>query len=210
MRPITTLFMALLATFIMTACSQEKPPAQEPAQTAPVANIPAIDAAQQAAEEAKQRVEETAAVAKTEAEKSVEAVKEHAAAVTEQAAVVKEQAAEVKEQAAAVKEQAAAVTEQTKAAATETAAKVKQEAAAAAAVASASKGPKVVGYEGSMGKVTFDHAGHAENMACSKCHPTDPAVTIVMNKEVGHTLCKDCHQSSGGNAPTSCAGCHVK
>lgn len=204
MRPITTLFMALLATFIMTACSQEKPPAQEPAQTAPVANIPAIDAAQQAAEEAKQRVEETAAVAKTEAEKSVEAVKEHAAAVTEQAAAVTEQAA-------VVKEQAAAVTEQTKAAVTETATKVKQEAAAVvAAVAPAAKGPKVVSYEGSMGKVTFDHAGHADKMACSKCHPTEPAVTIVMNKEVGHTLCKDCHQSSGGNAPTACAGCHVK
>ncbi|MHB1399437.1 MAG: cytochrome c3 family protein [Trichloromonadaceae bacterium] len=170
MRPITTLFMALLATFIMTACSQEKPPAQEPAQTAPVATIPAIDAAQQAAEEAKQRVEETAAAARTEAEKSV--------------AEVKEQAAEVKVQAAEVKVQAAA--------------------------AAAAKGPKVVNYEGSMGKVTFDHAGHAENMACSKCHPTEPAVTIVMNKEVGHTLCKDCHQSSGGNAPTSCAGCHVK
>lgn len=187
MRPITTLFMALLATLIMTACTQEQPPAPKPAEPAPTATIPAVEAAKQVAEEVKQKVEETAVAAKTEAEKSVEVVKEQAAAVTEQA----------------------------KTAVTETADKVKQETAAAVTavakpVAAAAKAPKVVSYETSMGKVTFDHAGHADKLACSKCHPTEPAMTIVINKEVGHTLCKGCHQSSGGNAPTACAGCHVK
>ena len=132
-------------------------------------------------------VEETAAAAKTEAGKSVEAVKEQAATATEQA----------------------------KTATTETADKVKQEAAEAVAAAAkpaaaGAKAPKMVSYETSMGKITFNHAAHAEKMACSKCHPTEPAVTIAINKEVGHTLCKGCHQSSGGSAPTACAGCHVK
>lgn len=191
MRPITTLFMALLTTLIITACTQEQPAAPKPADPTPAAVPAAVEAAKQVAEEVKQKVEETAAAATTEAEKSVEAVKEQAAAVTEQA----------------------------KAAVTETADKVKQEAAAAvtatAAVvakpaATAAKGPKVVSYETSMGKVTFDHAAHADKLACSKCHPTEPAVTIAMTKEIGHTLCKGCHQTSGGNAPTACAGCHVK
>ncbi len=191
MRPITTFFMALLATFIMTACSKEQPPAQEPAKPAPAATIPAVESAKQVAAEANQKVEDTAAAAKTEAEKSAEIAKE----------------------------QAAAVTEQTKAAATETVDQVKQESAAAvttvapAAVkpaAAAAKAPKVVSYEASNGNVTFDHAAHADKMACSKCHPTDPAVAIVINKDIAHTLCKGCHQTSGGNAPTACAGCHVK
>lgn len=191
MRPITTLFMALLATVILTACTKEQPAAPKPAEPAPATAPPAVEAAKQATEEIKQKVEETAAAAKTEAKKSVEAVKEQAAAVTEQA----------------------------KAAVAETAGKVKQESEAAATAVppavvkpavTAAKAPKVVSYAASMGKVTFDHAAHAGRLACSKCHQTEPPANIVINKEIAHALCKGCHQTSGGKAPTACSGCHVK
>lgn len=187
MRPITTLMIALLATLLMTACSQESTKPPEPAKPAETALPAAVEQAKQVAEEVKQKVEETAAAVKQEAAPQVEAVKEQVTTVTEQA----------------------------KTAVTETVDKAKETAAAAAtavtaAAKPAAKAPTEVVYQASNGKVTFNHASHAKLVDCSKCHPTEPAVAIAMTKEVGHTLCKGCHQSSGGNAPTACAGCHVK
>ncbi len=187
MRPITNLFMALLAAFIVTACSKEQSAETkplEPASTTVSATASAaVGAAMQAGEAVKQKVEETAAAAKTEVKKSVEVVKE----------------------------QTATATEHVKAVVTETAGKVKEKAAAAVKpAASVAKTPKVVTYPASMGTVTFDHGSHAARLACSKCHSTEPPATIVIDKEVAHALCRACHKAEGGKAPTVCAGCHVK
>lgn len=183
MRPITALFTALLATLLITACSQESAKPPEPAKPAETALPAAVEQAKQVAEEVKQKVEETATAVRQEAAPKVEEVKEQAAAMTEQA----------------------------KTAVAETVDKTKDAAAAVAtAVTPAAKSPSEVVYETSMGKITFNHASHAKLLDCNKCHPTEPALTIAMTKEIGHTLCKGCHQTSGGTAPTACAGCHVK
>ncbi|MCK5340130.1 MAG: cytochrome c3 family protein, partial [Desulfobulbaceae bacterium] len=74
----------------------------------------------------------------------------------------------------------------------------------------------------------FPHRFHQDFMACMKCHHTkDRTMTIekcykchnqdIGNekldtlKEVGHTLCKDCHKAArkaGKNAPGKCSTCH--
>ncbi len=187
MRSITNLFIALVAAFILSACSRE-----QSAETKPVEPVPttvsaaasvAVAVAMPATEAVKQKVEETPAAVKTEVKKSV----------------------------GVVKEQTAAATEQAKAAVTATAGNVKETAAAAVKPeASGAKMPTVVTYTASMGTVTFDHGSHAGRLACSKCHSTEPPATIVIDKEVAHALCRNCHKAEGGKAPTVCAGCHVK
>jgi len=59
------------------------------------------------------------------------------------------------------------------------------------------------------GKIAFNHAGHAGRLGCSVCHSTNPPQKVeVSGMAAGHALCKNCHQSSGGKAPTACNGCH--
>ena len=186
--------MVLIAACLFTACSEEKPPAPPappPPPAAPATGAPtAVEAAKQAAEAVREKAAETAAVAKAEAGRVVDAVKD---------------------QAAEVKQKMPTTVEQAKTVVTEKVDKIKQEAAAVvAATAKPAKAPAEVVYEAANGNVTFNHVTHAKSLACVKCHPGDTPGPIPMTKEVGHGLCKDCHQAVGGKAPTSCAGCHIK
>jgi hypothetical protein len=69
--------------------------------------------------------------------------------------------------------------------------------------------PGVIVYEAKNGKVTFNHAGHAERLDCAKCHQQDPPEKIEISRETAHsTACQDCHKQMQG--PVKCAECHVK
>lgn len=184
MRPIMTLFVALLTTLLLSACKQESPPPR------PETAKPAATETQPVSEEAKPPVAEPVTEAQKEAEKPAADAQAPATAVTEEARTPA--AAAVQE----AQQEVAPVT-----------------AAAPATVkpaAPAAEGPATVIYEATMGKVTFNHAVHSASLDCSKCHPTDPPQKVVIDKEIAHTLCKDCHKEAGGNAPTACTGCHKK
>lgn len=59
------------------------------------------------------------------------------------------------------------------------------------------------------GVVTFDHKGHADKMACDKCHVGEPA-KIAIDKAAAHgAACKDCHVTAKVG-PAKCGECHVK
>lgn len=65
-----------------------------------------------------------------------------------------------------------------------------------------------VTYESKKGNVTFNHKGHSDAMACTACHPGEPA-KIAIDKDAAHgAACKDCHKDKGG--PTKCNDCHTK
>lgn len=66
---------------------------------------------------------------------------------------------------------------------------------------------KVVVYNASFGRVSFDHAKHSAKEKCTSCHAGTPA-RFVLGKDKAHQLCKTCHQQKGG--PTQCTGCHKK
>ncbi len=188
MRSITTIFAALLAICFMSACSKESPPPQEAAKPAVREPQPSSQPSREMKAEAKQQFQETVGEVKQEAKKEFKEVKKEAAVVAD---AVKTTAGE-----------AVAIVKQ----------EVSPPAAPVAAepVKPASKGPDLVTYAASMGKVTFRHAEHASRLACGKCHPSDPPQKLVITKAFAHSLCKGCHQASGGQAPTACAGCHKK
>lgn len=64
------------------------------------------------------------------------------------------------------------------------------------------------------GTVSFDHGMHSEVMGeCTDCHSALQAAGGEVNKEFGHTFCKQCHKDIGTvhpNAPVRCGGCHKK
>jgi PBP1b-binding outer membrane lipoprotein LpoB len=139
---------------------------------------------------------EKPAATKQEASPVTEEIKQKVEVVqqkAEEAATAIKQ--EVQTQAEAVEQQAATVVEQGKVGLAEMVAKVSQE-------------PKTVSYPASKGLVTFNHAVHAEQYACNSCHETDPPQKLAIDRATAHALCKGCHKESGGDAPTSCSGCH--
>jgi len=107
----------------------------------------------------------------------------------------------------ALKKGAETAADEITATASKAVATVKEE---AASMMAGMHGPGTVVYNATMGKVTFDHAAHSGRLACAKCHTTDPPKVIAIDKKVAHTLCTDCHRTSGEKAPTTCTGCHVK
>jgi len=191
MRTVLTMLAALLTVLFLTACSQEPPPAQEPAKTAVQPPQPASEPSRQMAEKADKELQETLGAVKQEAEKEAQTVEKEAAAIAEKAESVVSEAADQ-----AKKDAGTAVSD--------------LKAVLPAPSAPADQGPVTVVYEASMGRVSFDHAGHSGRLACSKCHPTDPPEKIAIDKELAHTLCKGCHKESDGTAPTACSGCHKK
>ena len=212
MRQLIRLFMVLLIITLMLACSQETPPVETPAKPVATEPKPVSEQAGEAVAEVKQQVKEAVAEIKQEAVKQVEAVKEKA---NKQVDAVKEKA---NKQVDAVKVEAAAVIEQTKTSTIGVVDKAKQGTISALAGLTAKtpaaspvvKGPDLVVYEASQGKVTFNHAEHSSSLDCNSCHQTDPPQKIAMTKTLAHSLCKDCHKASGGDAPTACTGCHKK
>jgi hypothetical protein len=206
MRFIIPLFAALL--LVVSACSQESTPPQETAKPAIREPSPAPPAAPVAEE--KNPLAEPVKPLVSEVQEKVEQV------VTE---VEKEVAQKVE----SVKEQTAAITEDVKTATAGTVEKIQHGAASAlsglksetargdeqSALPAVTSPPTVV-YDASMGKVSFNHAGHAERSECSSCHPTDPPQKIAIDKLKAHTLCTGCHKASDGSAPTTCSGCHKK
>lgn len=73
----------------------------------------------------------------------------------------------------------------------------------------APKPPGIVFFPASLGKVAFDHPGHAKRLACTACHGPEPPRKIALNKDKAHQLCKGCHEQKAAG-PTKCNACHVK
>ena len=66
-----------------------------------------------------------------------------------------------------------------------------------------------VTYENKQGKVTFNHKGHSDKIACKDCHGDAAPAKIAVDKDKAHgAACKDCHKAKGG--PTKCGDCHKK
>ncbi|NJD91750.1 MAG: cytochrome C [Geobacter sp.] len=72
-------------------------------------------------------------------------------------------------------------------------------------------GPDTIELPASMGKVTFNHKLHQENLKdCSKCHAKPAGGKIEgFGKDLAHNICKGCH-AANNKGPTSCKECHKK
>lgn len=68
----------------------------------------------------------------------------------------------------------------------------------------------VVEFPASMGKVTFNHKKHQENLKdCKICHEKGPGKIEGFGKEFAHKTCKGCHAEKK-QGPTGCKDCHKK
>ncbi len=182
MRRIMVLCLLVLALSFMTACSQEPDPDQQAVKSDAAVSQSSTETTKPVVEEVTKKVEETVSVVKAEA--------------TEQVEVVKKQAADV--------------VDQTKASVTDVVDSVEKSAVPAKKTTPVEmKGPDLVSYDASKGKVIFNHTDHSSRLGCSECHTTDPPKKIVINMQTAHELCKGCHKGVS-NAPTSCTGCHQK
>lgn len=182
MRQIMVLCLVALALSFMTACSQEPDPVQQPVKPDAAVRQSSTETTKTAVEEVKKKVDETVSVVK----------------------------AEVAEQVEVVKGEAADVVDQTRASVVAVVDTVEKSAGSAMkTIALEMKGPDLVSYDASKGKVTFNHTDHSTRLACSECHTTDPPQKIVINMQTAHVLCKGCHKGVN-NAPTACTGCHQK
>lgn len=72
-------------------------------------------------------------------------------------------------------------------------------------------GPDTIELPASIGKVTFNHKQHQENLKdCSKCHASPTGGKIAgFGKDLAHNTCKGCH-AANNKGPTSCKECHKK
>jgi hypothetical protein len=84
-----------------------------------------------------------------------------------------------------------------------------EEKPAPAAVSAAIPQPEVVTYDGSYGRVLFNHQSHAAMDTCGSCHGADPPGKIALGKDKAHQLCRGCHQQKSAG-PTQCNACHHK
>jgi hypothetical protein len=176
------LCLVALALSFMTACSQEPDPDQQPVKPDAAVSQSSTKTTKPAVEEVKKKVDETVSVVKAE--------------VAEQVEVVKKQAADVVDQTRA---SVVAVVDTVE----------KSTVPAMKTIALEMKGPDLVSYDASKGKVTFNHTDHSTRLACSECHTIEPPQKIVINMETAHVPCKGCHKGAS-DAPTSCSGCHLK
>lgn len=68
----------------------------------------------------------------------------------------------------------------------------------------------VIELPASMGKVTFNHKQHQDQLKdCKKCHSGAPGKIAEKNKDWAHKTCKGCHTEMK-KGPTSCKECHKK
>lgn len=86
------------------------------------------------------------------------------------------------------------------------------------------KAPDTVVFESAKGKVTFNHAAHAEAYACNDCHhKTKDGETSqkcktchektfsAFHNKTSNLSCVGCHKAVGaGPGYTPCSGCHKK
>ena len=188
MRSLRLLLAVLTALLLMAACSQRQPADQQPAQ--PVITVATKDS---------QPISREVATVGQQLEKETRRAEKDA-----------------EQTAAAVGEEAASAAADTASAVEKTLGKAEKDVAAAlddnqpSTPPPVARAPDVVVYPGPRGKVVFTHAIHAARLDCGRCHTHDPPQKIAINREVAHTLCRGCHQESGGRAPLYCSGCHKK
>ena len=182
MQRIMVLCLVVLAVSFMTACSQEPDPVQQPVKPGAAVRQSSPVATKAAVEEVTQKVDETVSVVKAEVAEQVEVVKREAAYVVDQSSASVIAVVDTVEK-SAVSAMKTNILEM--------------------------KGPDLVSYDASKGKVTFNHTDHSSRLGCSECHTTEPPQKIVINMETAHVLCKGCHKGVS-NAPKSCSGCHFK
>ena len=185
MRSSRLLFVILPALLLIGACSQQQPADRRPPQ--PVQSAATGSPVHHEVATAGQQVEKEASRVEEDAEQVAAKVGKEAdsAAADTASAVEKTLGKAEKDVAAALDNQQTAPPE-------------------------AAKAPDTVVYPGPRGKVVFTHAIHAARLDCGRCHTHDPPEKIAINREVAHTLCRGCHQESGGHAPLYCSGCHKK
>ena len=82
---------------------------------------------------------------------------------------------------------------------------------AVTAFAGASFAADVIELPASMGKVSFPHKKHIEQLKeCTKCHANSTGGKIAeLGKDWAHKTCKGCHAEMK-KGPTSCKECHKK
>jgi cytochrome c553 len=81
---------------------------------------------------------------------------------------------------------------------------------AVTAFAAAAFAADVIELPASMGKVSFNHKKHQEELKdCKKCHEKGPGKIAELGKEWAHKTCKGCHAEMK-KGPTSCKECHKK
>ena len=82
---------------------------------------------------------------------------------------------------------------------------------AVTAFAGAAFAADVIELPASMGKVSFNHKKHQEELKdCTKCHEKATGGKIAeLGKDWAHKTCKGCH-SEMKKGPTSCKDCHKK
>jgi flavoprotein len=81
---------------------------------------------------------------------------------------------------------------------------------AVTAFAGAAFAADIIELPASMGKVTFNHKIHQDQLKdCKKCHTGAPGKIAEKNKEWAHKTCKGCHTEMK-KGPTSCKECHKK
>jgi len=185
MRSNLVVAVSVLTLLLAAACSQETAPAK-PEQPSEQSENAISHGASQVAEGLGKIAEGTSEV------------------VAETVKKAGEEAVEAKDQAVAVKDQVVTAGKEAASTVAQTVEEVKEE------VKAAVNAPGVVTYDASQGQVTFDHSAHVQNFACDSCHTTDPPQKIAIDKATAHELCRGCHREKGGNAPTSCSGCHKK
>jgi hypothetical protein len=176
------LVLVVLALSFMTACSQEPDPDQQPVKPDAAVSQSSTKTTKPAVEEVKKKVDETVSEVKAEVKEQVEVVKKQAADVVDQSSASVVAVVDLVEKSAAPAKKTNALE---------------------------MKGPDLVSYDASKGKVTFNHADHSTRLDCSECHTAETPRKIVINMQTAHVLCKGCHKGVS-NAPTSCSGCHQK
>ena len=89
--------------------------------------------------------------------------------------------------------------------------KIVAAAIATLALASLAMAADTVVFPAMNGNVTFNHTAHQAITGCKTCHGEGTPAKIVMNKDKGHTLCRDCHQQQkNGKVSGRCGECHKR
>ncbi len=203
-------FIVLVAALVLFGCdTSEQPEAQTaPAKKQPVKAeevkkaedvkivVPAIEAAQAAADKAQEKVEQTARIAETPVEK----------AATDSSSAAVEMVKEAEE--TAVKTAEGIVTKVEEPVVTAVAAMESTAAQPVETVKTAATSQEII-LQASYGNITFPHGMHADTYECSICHSEGTPAAFDITKDVAHKLCKGCHKEEGAG-PTGCRDCHKK
>jgi DNA polymerase III gamma/tau subunit len=227
MSKFATILCSLLLMAGLSACSEDQPQQQPPAepQQQNAESSDAVEQAKQKANEAVEKAKASVEEAKEAVEKTVDEAVEKSAALVEdvkkktsettQQAVEKAKSAtapaveKVNQLVASSSQKLSNLSAETQSKEVDLTAMADSAAATAAKKASDIVPPETIKLENKFGTVTLTHKFHAETYGCPTCHGDNTPGPFELTKDLAHSsMCKDCHQGSGG--PVKCTECHVK